>query len=166
MFYGNGQRSKHRAYAVLHLAATGSKVRRPGRQTFNVLHTFRQVTRYAKNLPYNDPPFHPAALAFTRWYVSLYFSITHYTVQYYIISYLVVVFFASFSYTHAESHSHLYPSLATAPFPPFLRRCTLLAPTGAFSSFRAGPHHGLRRNAARTALELFPGITTYCGAHA
>lgn len=30
------------------------------------------------------------------------------------------------------------------------------------SSFLAGPHQGLRRNAARTALELFPGITTYC----
>lgn len=68
--------------------------------------------------------------------------------------------------------TYLYPTaVALTPLrPPRLLRfrlCTLLANTAAtsfkvaFSSFRAGPHQGLRRKAARIALELFPGMTTY-----
>lgn len=69
-------------------------------------------------------------------------------------------------------HTHLYPTLFPVPsraslFPPFFRRETkderTTAAAETSSSFRAGPHHGLRRKAANTALELFPGITTYFG---
>lgn len=72
-----------------------------------------------------------------------------------------------------ENFTHLYPTLVPlpprAPFMLLFRLSALLLRTTAavvaFSSFRAGPHQGLRRNAARTALELFPGMTTYWGAH-
>lgn len=66
--------------------------------------------------------------------------------------------------------THLYPTLFPVPpraflLPPFFRRETkderTTAAADTSSSFRAGPHHGLRRKAASTALELFPGITTY-----
>lgn len=69
-------------------------------------------------------------------------------------------------------YTHLYPTLFPVPsraffFPSFFRRETkderTTAAADTSSSLRAGPHHGLRRKAANTALELFPGITTYFG---
>lgn len=79
-------------------------------------------------------------------------------------------FFSSLFLLAGSARTHLYPTFLPVPsrsffFPPLFRRDTKEERTTTAAdrscSFLAGPHQGRRRNAARTALELLPGITTY-----